>query len=128
MKFYNIKKSRAFFEKLNTCEGQIDIIGNDGSITPFGSGLCCIDGTITQIELRFQNTEDLDRMLHFALNEPSPMAMTFIMGIECHISGKHSHRLQSLRISGCLPLLSSMYAVPILPFRSSIFQLLISSY
>lgn len=69
MKFYNITKTRDFFEKLRDCEGQIDIIGNDGSIIPFGSGLCCIDGTIRQIELRFQNTEDLDMMLNFTLNE-----------------------------------------------------------
>ena len=69
MIFYNIKKTKDFFEKLRGCEGQIEIVGNDGSVTPFSHGLCCIDGSIEQIELRFQKTEDLDRMLNFAMNE-----------------------------------------------------------
>lgn len=77
MKFYNIRQSKDFFERLSECEGVVNIINDDGYAAEFtgnrkdipDQGLGCFDGSIRQIELKFQKTEDLDKMFRFIMNE-----------------------------------------------------------
>lgn len=77
MKIYNIRKSKDFFNRLSGCEGEVEIISEDGKAVKFTgskerfweSELSCFDGTIPQIEVKFQKTEDLNRIISFVMNE-----------------------------------------------------------
>ncbi len=73
MTFYNVRRSKDFFENLSRCKGRIDIVKDNGSIISFDSGskneFGCFDGLIRYIEVRFHNPEDANRMLSFMLNE-----------------------------------------------------------
>ena len=77
MKIYNIRKSKDFFETLSSCEGKVEIIKEDGMVVEFSgckgsfqsSELSCFNGTIPMLELKFQNIEDLDRILNLIMNQ-----------------------------------------------------------
>ncbi|MCR5774398.1 MAG: hypothetical protein K6G42_04875 [Lachnospiraceae bacterium] len=75
MRFYNIRRSQDFFTTLSNCTGKVDIVKENGNVVEYSgnknedSDLICFDGSIRFIELKFQKTEDLDRMLSFIMNE-----------------------------------------------------------
>ena len=75
MKFYNIRRSNDFFKVLSGCKGKVNIVTQEGIEIDFSgrgnrhSELCCIDGTIRQIEVRFQREDDLNMMLGYIMNE-----------------------------------------------------------
>ncbi len=75
MKFYNIRRSNDFFKVLSGCKGKVNIVTEEGIEIDFSgrkdrhSELCCIDGMIRKIEVRFQREDDLYRMLGYIMNE-----------------------------------------------------------
>ena len=77
MKIYDIRRSKDFFNSLSECKGAVKIISGDGRSIEFSGSrkellnteLGCFDGTIPQIEVCFQETEDLHHILNFILNE-----------------------------------------------------------
>ncbi len=77
MVFYNVRRSNDFFTILSACKGKIDIVGSDGQLVeykksrelPDGSAHNCFDGMIRHIELKFDDAEDLERMLSYIMNE-----------------------------------------------------------
>ena len=79
MKFYNIHEAKDFMSKLSECDGRVDIVSDDGRTVEFMGGSSMpketkwnyFDGTIKQIELKFQNPDDLTEMLMYVMNRRS---------------------------------------------------------
>ncbi len=73
MTFYNIRRSREFFEKLSECDGKVDIVGENGSTVEYLNNnkniTECFDGMIRRIEIRLHTPEDINRMMNFMINE-----------------------------------------------------------
>ncbi len=67
MKVYNIKNSKKFFEKLNDCKGTVTLLNEDGEQMPLSHSMTTIDGTIRQLELKFQDNQDSVEILNYLL-------------------------------------------------------------
>lgn len=77
MKIYDITDTRKFFEKLNACQGEIELVdAQSGSrehleapvsqkLYPFST----VQGTISQIELIFHDHQDFDSIFRWILNK-----------------------------------------------------------
>ncbi len=75
MKVYNVKDTEKFFEVLNDCQGDVEIVGKDGSMIPFnGSDNARIledtyaDIDIHEMELKFSDPKDAVNMIIFLGN------------------------------------------------------------
>lgn len=77
MKVYNISDSREFFEKLTACRGTVELVDEKGARLPIPKAplssdpglMTCFRGTIREMELRFQDPEDMDKILHYLMNK-----------------------------------------------------------
>ncbi len=77
MKVYNIRDSREFFEKLTSCSGTVELVNEQGTRFPLPKSslpsdpwlMTCFQGTIKEMELRFQDAEDLNRILNYLMNK-----------------------------------------------------------
>ncbi|MFG6332966.1 MAG: polya polymerase [Lachnospiraceae bacterium] len=77
MKVYNINNSREFFEKLTACKGTVELVNEegkrlrlaDGPLTPDTLLMTYFKGTIREMELIFQNSEDCARILSYLMNK-----------------------------------------------------------
>ncbi len=67
MKVYNIKNSKKFFEKLNDCKGTVTLLDEDGEQMPVSQSMNSIDGTIRQLEIKFQDNQDSIHILNYLL-------------------------------------------------------------
>ena len=72
MKIYNINNSKALFERLASCKGAVDLVKENGEqirlqdITSLP--LANIQGSIKQMELKFQEAEDCQIIFNYLLN------------------------------------------------------------
>lgn len=77
MKFYNIRNTREFVERLSACKGSVELVDSNGRHLQLndetGKTQCFlfpqIYGEIKQIELFFGDAEDSHRMLLWLLNK-----------------------------------------------------------
>lgn len=77
MKVYNIKDSRAFFEKLTACKGIVEVVDENGKRLPLMAGaptsellsMTCFQGVIREMELYFQDQNDCTQILHYLMNK-----------------------------------------------------------
>ncbi len=78
MKLYNIHNTREFFEKLNKCEGIVELVDDKGGRRQLLKEMdrrdepltySQIDGTISQIELKFHNDNDCHNILCWLINK-----------------------------------------------------------
>lgn len=77
MKIYDISDTRKFFEKLNDCRGEIELVDALSGererleapvrqrLYPFST----VQGTISQIELIFHDHQDFDSIFRWILNK-----------------------------------------------------------
>lgn len=77
MKIYDISDTRKFFEKLNNCRGEIELVDGQSGLrqllqTPVRQTLypfSTVQGTISQIELIFHDHQDFDSIFRWVLNK-----------------------------------------------------------
>jgi len=74
MKIYNVNNTKKFFETLSACEGNVELVNNNGEHillnTKKGKNLnllseTYINGMIKEIELAFSNKQDAVKMFQF---------------------------------------------------------------
>ena len=74
MKIYNIENTKEFFETLNECEGNVELVNNQGEHIELnskkGSNLnilseTYVDGIIKEMELCFANKNDAVKIFQF---------------------------------------------------------------
>lgn len=74
MKIFNIQNTRRFFERLSECEGDIEIVNEEGMHLSLFDGdrknlnilaTTYVDGNINAIELYFQKSKDALMFLEF---------------------------------------------------------------
>ena len=75
MKVYNIKDTDRFFEVLNNCSGDVNIVAKDGTMIPFHKDdtarimeESCAGVSIPELELKFSDPKDSVDMIIFLGN------------------------------------------------------------
>lgn len=78
MKIYNISNTNSFFEKLASCQGEVEFVEAQSgcrtllqrqSIQETLLPLSLIHGKINEIELIFHNHQDLENIFRWVLNK-----------------------------------------------------------
>lgn len=75
MKVFNIKDTNRFFEVLNNCNGDVEIVGKDGTMIPFNKDDNArileeryADVAIREMELKFSDPRDSVNMIMYLGN------------------------------------------------------------
>lgn len=77
MKIYNINNTKELFDRLAACQGTVRLVGETGEQVEIQPGkfdesllpMLYVQGTIKQMELRFENAGDCDLIFNYLVNK-----------------------------------------------------------